>query len=80
MRAEELESIGVHVEEEATDEVERIQDGYIRDVHNCLAEKRRNGRRAALVRPAAAAAILEVDPVEASHRRSVSTKRSSRDM
>ena len=41
MRSEELESIGVHVEEEAsTDEVERFQDGYIRDVHNCLAERR----------------------------------------
>ena len=66
MRAEELESIGVHVEEEAsTDEVERFQDGYIRDVHNCLAERRRHGCRAALVRPAATAAILEVDPVEA---------------
>ena len=66
MRAEELESIGVHVEEEAsTDEVERFQDGYLRDVHHCLAERRRHGCRAALVRPAATAAILEVDPVEA---------------
>jgi len=36
MRAEELESIGIHVEEEASaDEAERFQDGYIRDVHNC---------------------------------------------
>src|SRR5207245_11096987 len=66
MRAEELESIGVHVEEEASaDEAERFQDGYLRDVHNCLAERRRHGCRAALVRPAATAAILEVDPVEA---------------
>jgi hypothetical protein len=66
MRSEELESIGIHVEEEAsTDEVERFQDGYLRDVHNCLAERRRHGCRAALVRPAATAAILEVDPVEA---------------
>ena len=66
MRSEELESIGIHVEEEAsTDEVERFQDGYIRAVHNCLAERRRHGCRAALVRPAATAAILEVDPVEA---------------
>ena len=66
MRADELESIGIHVEEEAsTDEVERFQDGYLRDVHNCLAERRRHGCRAALVRPAATAAILEVDPVEA---------------
>ncbi len=66
MRPEELEAIGIHVEEEAsTDEVERFQDGYIRDVHNCLAERRRNGCRAVLVRPAATAAILDVDPVEA---------------
>ena len=66
MRAEELESIGVHVEEEASaDEAERFQDGYLRDVHNCLAERRRTSCRAALVRPAATAAILEVDPVEA---------------
>ena len=66
MRADELESIGVHVEEEAsTDEVERFQDGYIRDVHHCLAERRKTSCRAALVRPAATAAILEVDPVEA---------------
>ena len=66
MRADELESIGVHVEEEAsTDEVERFQDGYLRDVHNCLAERRKTSCRAALVRPAATAAILEVDPVEA---------------
>ena len=42
MRADELESIGVHVEEEASaDEVERFQDGYLRDVHNCLAERRK---------------------------------------
>ena len=42
MRADELESIGVHVEEEASaDEAERFQDGYLRDVHNCLAERRR---------------------------------------
>ena len=54
MRADELESIGVHVEEEASaDEAERFQDGYLRDVHNCLAERRRHGCRAALVRPAA---------------------------
>jgi len=66
MRADELESIGVHVEEEASaDEAERFQDGYLRDVHHCLAERRRHGCRAALVRPAATAAILEVDPVEA---------------
>ncbi len=66
MRAEELESIGVHVEEEASaDEAERFQDGYIRDVHNCLAERRKSTCRAVLVRPAATAAILEVDPVEA---------------
>ncbi len=66
MRADELESIGVHVEEEAsTDEVERFQDGYLRDVHHCLAERRKSTCRAALVRPAATAAILEVDPVEA---------------
>jgi len=66
MRAEELESIGIHVEEEASaEEAERFQDGYIRDVHNCLAERRRHGCRAALVRPAATAAIFEVDPVEA---------------
>lgn len=66
MRADELESIGVHVEEEAsTDEVERFQDGYIRDIHHCLAERRKSSCRAALVRPAATAAILEVDPVEA---------------
>ena len=66
MRVEELESIGVHVEEEASaDEAERFQDGYLRDVHHCLAERRRHGCRAALVRPAATAAILEVDPVEA---------------
>ncbi len=66
MRAEELESIGVHVEEEASaDEAERFQDGYLRDVHNCLAERRKTSCRAALVRPAATAAILEVDPVEA---------------
>ena len=37
----------------------------MRDVHNCLAERRKNSCRAALVRPAATAAILEVDPVEA---------------
>jgi hypothetical protein len=66
MRADELESIGVHVEEEASaDEAERFQDGYLRDVHNCLAERRKTSCRAALVRPAATAAILEVDPVEA---------------
>ncbi len=66
MRPEELEAIGVHVEEEASaDEAERFQDGFIRDVHNCLAERRRNGCRAVLVRPAATAAILDVDPVEA---------------
>jgi hypothetical protein len=66
MRAEELESIGIHVEEEASaDEAERFQDGYLRDVHNCLAERRKSSCRAALVRPAATAAILEVDPVEA---------------
>jgi hypothetical protein len=66
VRAEELESIGVHVEEEAsTDEVERFQEGYLRDVHYCLAERRKTSCRAALVRPAATAAILEVDPVEA---------------
>src|SRR4030095_176520 len=66
MRADELESIGVHVEEEASAaEAERFQYGYLRDVHNCLAERRRHGCRAALVRPAATAAILEVDPVEA---------------
>jgi hypothetical protein len=66
MRAEELESTGVHVEEEASaDEAERYQDGYLRDVHNCLAERRKTSCRAALVRPAATAAILEVDPVEA---------------
>jgi hypothetical protein len=66
MRSEELESIGVHVEEETSaDEAERFQDGYLRDVHHCLAERRRHGCRAALVRPAATAAILEVDPVEA---------------
>ena len=42
MRADELESIGVHVEEEASaDEAERFQDGYLRDVHNCLAERRK---------------------------------------
>ena len=42
MRPEELESIGVHVEEEASaDEAERFQDGYLRDVHNCLAERRK---------------------------------------
>jgi hypothetical protein len=66
MRPEELEAIGVHVEEEASaDEAERFTDGYIRDIRNCLAERRRNGCRAVLVRPAATAAILDVDPVEA---------------
>ncbi|GEM_PF-3048794 len=66
MRTEELESIGVHVEEEASaDEAERFQDGYLRDVNRCLAERRKKSCRAALVRPAATAAILEVDPVEA---------------
>ncbi len=66
MRTEELESIGVHVEEDASaDEAERFQDGYLRDVHRCLAERRKQSCRAALVRPAATAAILEVDPVEA---------------
>ena len=66
MRAEELESIGIHVEEEASaEEAERFQDGYLRDVHHCLAERRKSSCRAALVRPAATAAILEVDPVEA---------------
>ena len=66
MRAEELEAIGVHVEEETSaEEAERFQDGYMRDVRNCLAERRRNGCRAVLVRPAATSAILEVDPVEA---------------
>ena len=66
MRPEELEAIGVHVEEETSaDEAERFQDGYMRDVRNCLAERRRTGCRAVLVRPAATAAILEVDPVEA---------------
>ena len=54
MRAEELESIGIHVEEEASaEEAERFQDGYLRDVHSCLAERRRHGCRAVLVRPAA---------------------------
>jgi hypothetical protein len=66
MRPEELEAIGVHVEEETSaDEAERFQDGYMRDVHRCLAERRRTGCRAVLVRPAATAAILEVDPAEA---------------
>ena len=66
MRPDELESIGVHVEEESSaEEAERYQDGYIRDVHHCLAERRRSGCRAVLVKPAATAAILEVEPVEA---------------
>ncbi len=66
MRPEELEAIGVHVEEEASaDEAEGFTDGYIRDIRNCLAERRKNGCRAVLVRPAATAAILDVDPVEA---------------
>src|SRR4030095_6153678 len=66
MRADELESIGVHVEEESSaDEAERFQDGYLGDRHNSLAERSTHGCRAALVSPAATAAILEVDPVEA---------------
>src|SRR5438105_12644968 len=37
----------------------------IKDIHNCLAERRKHGCRVALVRPAATAANLEDDTVDA---------------
>ena len=66
MKPEELEAIGVHIEEDlSADEAESFRDGYLRDVRSCMARRRRNDCRGALVRSAATDVIFSGDPAEA---------------
>lgn len=66
MKPEDLEAIGVHVEEDlSADEAESFRDGYLRDVRSCMARRRRNDCRGALVRSAATDVIFSGDPAEA---------------
>ena len=66
MRADELESIGVHVEEEVSaDEAERFQDGDSGEFPPLPGGKKKEQLPCSAGQAAATAVILEVDPVEA---------------
>lgn len=66
MRPEELESIGVHVvEDPSDDEVEGYEEGTRQAVRACMAARRRLDARGRVLRPVATDAILSGDAAEA---------------